>query len=282
MRRDFAVFILSHGRANQQLTVEMLEKCSYSGRLYIIVDDEDAQKDIYKAIYGEKVIVFSKKEIESTFDTMTNQKEYRSVVYARNVCYEIANKLDAKYVLMCDDDISSLLFRVFNGEKLKGYKIKDIDKLFESMIEYISSANLAALGFSQEGAYVGGASSKKYREGCNRLVSQMFLIDMTKKVPFRGIFNEDFNYSIDVGVAGEVALSTMLVSIKSPKRMTNEGGLHDLYVDNGVYVREFYSKIAHPGTVRIEVKGHDLTFRTNRDSDVPKIISSSYRKEVTA
>lgn len=76
MRDDFAVFILTHGRARRQMTLATLQKCGYTGRLYLIIDDEDEQADEYVKLYGEKVIQFSKKKIENFFDTMTNKKEY--------------------------------------------------------------------------------------------------------------------------------------------------------------------------------------------------------------
>ena len=43
MRDDFAVFILSHKRADRVLTVESLKKCGYTGKYYIICDNEDPQ-----------------------------------------------------------------------------------------------------------------------------------------------------------------------------------------------------------------------------------------------
>ena len=42
MRNDFVVFILSHGRANSLVTVDSLNRCGYTGKWYIILDDEDS------------------------------------------------------------------------------------------------------------------------------------------------------------------------------------------------------------------------------------------------
>lgn len=38
---DFAVFILSHGRAETVKTVTMLEEGNYTGEWFIVIDDED-------------------------------------------------------------------------------------------------------------------------------------------------------------------------------------------------------------------------------------------------
>ena len=45
MRNDFAVFILSHGRANNLITLKTLDKIGYTGKTYIIIDNEDEQEE---------------------------------------------------------------------------------------------------------------------------------------------------------------------------------------------------------------------------------------------
>lgn len=42
--KSFAVFILSHGRANNIITIQALKKSNYTGKIYIIIDDEDEQE----------------------------------------------------------------------------------------------------------------------------------------------------------------------------------------------------------------------------------------------
>ena len=63
MRDDFAVFILSHGRSYNVLTVNTLIKYGYTGKWYIIIDNEDDQADAYFCKYGkEHVIMFDKEK----------------------------------------------------------------------------------------------------------------------------------------------------------------------------------------------------------------------------
>ncbi len=47
MRNDFAVLILSHGRADRVYTIPTLRKGGYTGKIYIVVDNEDEQQDEY-------------------------------------------------------------------------------------------------------------------------------------------------------------------------------------------------------------------------------------------
>ena len=282
MRNDFAVFILTHGRAEKQITLETLFRCGYSGKTYLIIDDEDSQKEAYHEKYGDMVIEFSKREIELYFDTMVNWKEYRSVVYARNAAYFIAKRLGIRYFMTCDDDIGNLTYRVVNENKLKGFNVRNLDRLLIGMVEYMETAGIAVFGFSQSGAYIGGANGSKYKKGCQRMLSQAMIFDAENRVNIRGIFNEDFNFSADAGICGQVALATMLVSIQSPERMSNTGGLFDLYRDNNTYVRDFFSKMANPQACTLVQDGYDIKLHVVGKSFAPEIVSGRYQKERVA
>lgn len=279
-RNDFAVFILTHGRADKQITLQTLYTIGYSGKIYLVVDDEDSQLEEYREKYGELVVVFSKREAEKEFDTMTNRKEYRSVVFARNAAFGIAKQLGIKWFMTCDDDISNLSYRVPKENKLKGINVRDADRLFMDMVEFAEGNGISVFGFSQAGAYVGGLNSKKYRDGCQRNISQMMMYNAEDRVTIRGLFNEDLHLSIDSGLNGQIALATMLVCITSPERMTNKGGLHDLYKENNTYVRDFYSKMAHPSVVNFVEKDNEWHIRINHSAFAPMIVSSRYRKAV--
>ena len=40
-KNNFAIFILTHGRPEKQLTLETLRKQGYTGKIYLLVDDID-------------------------------------------------------------------------------------------------------------------------------------------------------------------------------------------------------------------------------------------------
>ena len=106
MRSDFAVFILTHGRAENIVTLKALKRGGYTGKIYFIIDNEDDQQDIYRKKFGDKVIVFNKQEVYDRTDTMDNFNEHRAIVYARNESFKIAKKLGIAYFLMLDDDFT--------------------------------------------------------------------------------------------------------------------------------------------------------------------------------
>lgn len=105
MRDDFAVFILTHGRADNVITLRSLKEANYTGKYYLVVDNQDSDVDKYISKYGkDKVIVFDKKDVASRTDTGDNFGEMSAVIFARNACFEIAKELELKYFLELDDD----------------------------------------------------------------------------------------------------------------------------------------------------------------------------------
>ena len=106
MRDDFAVFILSHGRADKVVTVDALKTCGYTGVWYILVDDEDDQYDLYCKNYGkDRIIKFSKAEMDGKFDIMDNFDAGRQVpTFARNALPQIAKDMGYTYFLELEDD----------------------------------------------------------------------------------------------------------------------------------------------------------------------------------
>lgn len=277
MRDDLAVFILTHGRANSQKTLQTLKKCGYTGKTYLIIDDEDEQQDEYCSLYKDAVIKFSKKEIEYTFDTMTSIKEYRSVVYARNAAYSIAKVMGIKWVFVCDDDISGFSYRVIKSGKLGSFDIKNFDDLLLLMCEIADKGNICIFSFSQAGLYIGGAN-ETYLKGSHRNISQAMLLNTDNPIKFRGLFSEDLHASLDAGIQGKTAIATTMVQIHSPTRGTNKGGLFDLYKDGGTYVRTFFTILAYPNVAKITIKNGEFKPTFNHSAFVPLILSERWKK----
>ena len=112
-RTDFAVFILTHGRANNVDTVKTLKKQGYTGRIVLMVDDEDKQTDTYKQNFGSQVFVFPKKAAIAITDSGDNFTQRNSVVYARNYNFVVAKELGIKYFLQLDDDYTQFRYTFF-------------------------------------------------------------------------------------------------------------------------------------------------------------------------
>ena len=138
MRDSFAVFILTHGIADNVVTMKTLKKGGYTGRWYMIIDNEDEQKDDYIANFGaDHVIIFDKQAAYGRADTMDIFNDHRAIIYARNESWRIAKELGLTYFLMLDDDYKSIDYRYADGDALRYKAVKDFDRIFEDMLDFL-------------------------------------------------------------------------------------------------------------------------------------------------
>lgn len=136
--KSFVVFILSHGRASNIKTLKTLKRAGYTGRVIIVIDNEDSMENDYKRIYGKSnVYMFDKLDISKRYDTMDNFDERRTIFYARNACFEIAEKLGYEYFLELDDDYTQVAFKIIRDGKFKSIQVNNADKLFDYMLDFL-------------------------------------------------------------------------------------------------------------------------------------------------
>jgi hypothetical protein len=75
----FCIFILTHGRPDNVITLKTLERCGYTGRIYLVIDNEDKTADRYRANFGaDKVVMFDKKAEADRCDEGNNFDERRT------------------------------------------------------------------------------------------------------------------------------------------------------------------------------------------------------------
>lgn len=272
---DFCAFILSHGRAANVITHTLLRRCGYTGRIIIVIDNEDSMCDEYKARYGDDVVVFNKPFISNTFDTMDNFENRKSIVFARNACFNIAKELGYKYFVELDDDYYYFGIRQPNE---RACFIKDLDRIFTLVVEYLKSTNITSIAFAQGGDHIGGFDGNVL---VKRKAMNSFFCCVDKPFDFVGRINEDVNTYVSLGKTGHIFLTIMSLQLDQNDTQKNAGGMTDIYIDNGTYVKSFYSVIANPSCVCVKsmgVSSKRLHHSINWDDAVPCIVSEDYRK----
>lgn len=285
LRKDFCVFILSHGRADNVATLKILQRFNYSGPWFIVIDDLDEQQVEYKRIFGdEHVIVFDKRKAALITDAVDNFHDLRSVVYARNELWNIARRLGFRYYLMLDDDYKTLDWRFLknHGKTLGEQAVQNLDLAFEAILEFLDSGpDYVAL--AQGGDFLGGATNEKVvQRKLPRKIMNTFFCDTQKEFRFLGIFNDDVNAYVDGGMRGKVFFTLIDLAITQAPTQQNDGGLTDIYLDYGTYVKSFYSIIIQPSAIKINMMG-DKFRRVHHmvkwNNCVPKILSDRWKKK---
>ena len=283
----FAVFILSHGRADNVVTYNTLKRQNYTGKIYIVVDDEDTSIDEYKNRYRDEVIVFNKQLAIDMTDSADVLKKRNSVVYARNYAYKIAENLGLQYFLVLDDDYSTFV-NVFDNSRnyiTKRTAIKCLDNYFCSMIRFLENANIDCVAMSQGGDYIGGENSTISRLHANGKMSRKamnaFFLRVDSPLTFSGRINEDVNMYINEGARGKIIFTYPRMRLEQIQTQSNKGGLTDIYLDVGTYVKSFYSIIYQPSCVRLMMMGaknRRIHHKVIWKNAVPMIIGEQYKK----
>lgn len=281
MRNDFAVFILSHGRAENVLTWATLDKCGYTGRRYIIIDDEDDQEPIYREKYGDSVIRFCKAEAAKTCDTMDCSKERNIVLFARNECHRIAAELGLTYFLVLDDDYTAFMLRYKEGGTLEHTPITDMNGLCEAMVEFLETSGAVTVALAQGGDFIGGADNKRLEQGLLRKAMNSFFCKTDRPFKFLGRINEDTNAYVLFGSQGKLFFTVTRAMLTQVQTQKQSGGLTDTYLDHGTYVKSFYSVICMPSAVVVNVMGANhkrMHHRVKWANCVPEILSERWKK----
>lgn len=281
---DFVALILTNRRPDKVKTYNTLRKCGYTGEIRLVVDDEDPTIDAYVEKFGKEVVVFSKKEVASTFDVQDNQKELRGVVYARNASFELAKKEGFKYFIQLDDDYTFFSWRFDSTCRYNasGPSVRSLDLVFYHLVNYLEQTQIASIALAQGGDYIGGASSK-YAQSVKltRKCMNSFICSVERPFKFLGRINEDVNIYVNGGRTGLLMFTTNQVSLAQMTTQANSGGLTEIYLDAGTYVKSFYTVMLQPSSVKVRLMGeserrlhHSIDWRRT----VPKIVSAQHKK----
>lgn len=287
--RSFAAFILTHGRADKVKTYQTLRKHGYTGRIVLVVDDEDDQLGQYEANYPGEVVVFSKQEAALLFDEGDNFNDRRAVVYARNALWGIAESLGVTHFVELDDDYSNFYYRIDeNGEY--GNWWARCDWLFASLCDYLDKTPFATVALSQGGDHIGGGAGVKSNRALRKAMNA-FICRTDRPFKFPGRINEDTTAYTSLQRAGVPFLTVVAAQVNQGSTQANDGGLTDIYKAMGTYIKSFYSVMYCPSAVRVgalkdagakggtKTEGHArLHHKISWEAVAPKIIREAHRK----
>jgi hypothetical protein len=278
---DFVVFILSHGRANNVYTLKTLRDYGYTGKVVIVIDNEDKTAGDYYERF-EDIEIFNKKEIAKTFDEYDNFGDRRAIIYARNVCFKIAKKLGYRYFIQMDDDYTYFEYRIYNEQRQKPQKIKNLDSVLLALLDFYKSTPFATISMAQGGDFIGGKHNNMAKKPTiYRKCMNSFICSVDRPFQFVGRINEDVNTYTKKQSIGLLMGTIPMIALGQKTTQKNKGGMSDLYLDSGTYVKSFYSVIGMPSSVHIQPMGDKhmrLHHAINWNCTVPKIISPEIKK----
>lgn len=279
--RDFCVFILSHGRPHNVITYDTLIKLGYTGPIRIIVANDEEAIEQYKGIFGNKLIIFDKSAIAKTIDAGDTSNDRRTVIYARNACHQIAKDLGFTYYLQLDDDYPTFVLKFDENLVYKEQEITSLDPIFDAMLEFYKKTNCLSIALAQNGDFLGGKNSGFAKNLTpKRKAMNTFFCSTDRPFSFVGRINEDTNTYTSLSAKGHIFLTVPNIAIHQAKTQSQSGGMTEVYLDKGTYIKSFYSVMYHPSGVKISTMGQTyrrIHHKVNWNHTAPKILKSSYR-----
>lgn len=282
-KNELVVFILSHGRAGNLVTLNMIRSHGYTGDYKIVLDNEDESIHEYEKKFGkDNIVVFDKLAISKTFDTADNFDNRKTIVYARNACFGLARKLGYKYFMELDDDYNEMSFRYAEGGKLVQKRITDMDEVLRYMVDFLDSGSLDTIAMAQGGDFIGGVDGGNFRKGLLRKAMNTFIFRTDSKMRFIGRINEDVNLYTHLGSLGAKIFTITDIMINQAQTQKNAGGMTDVYLDNGTYLKSFYTVMFQPSSVWVSQMGsaHSrLHHHVSWNNTVPKVINQDWKRD---
>lgn len=282
MTDKYVVFILCYKRPDIVYTLNTLMERGYTGDYKLVLGDDDPTINEYKHRYGEENIVIFSKNDYNWVDMQDNFGRKNCVVYARNAVFDIAESLGYRYFVVLDDDYVNFRFRWADNNSLKSHNATDVDTIFDISFNLLnSSPQLKCVGIAQGGDYIGGCSSSMIQGKTIRKIMNTWFCDTQKRFYFTGTINEDTTMYTTLGNRGDLFLTINNVNIEQLPTQQTKGGLVDVYLDLGTYVKSFYSVMSCPSAVKVSVMGDGhlrLHHKVYWNNCAPKLISDIYKK----
>lgn len=285
--KDFAVFILTHGRPDNLITLETLKKCGYTGNLYLIIDNEDKRANEYFERFGrEMVIQFDKKKYADDCDECNNFDERRTITMSRNACFDIAKKVKVTYFMQLDDDYVKFDYRTNKNNNYPNdhFKINStFDYIITLLLDFYKSTNTLSIAIAQGGDFIGGSESDMaLKMPLKRKCMNSFICSTERPFKFVGAMNEDVNTYTTLGSRGNLFFTIPFISLTQKETQSQEGGISDMYLKYGTFCKSFTTVMNMPSSVKVTMMNTShkrLHHKISWNNTVPKIISEDLKKK---
>lgn len=286
-KSDFLLMILCNGRPDNVKTVNTLNTFGYDEDWVIVCDDMDKTLDGYKERFGDRVQVFDKKKTAEMIDFADNFGGLNCAVVARNACYDIAEKLGYEYFLVFDDDYTYFDYR-FNENYdyiTSNKKIGSLYKVWQSYLRWMKcDERIYSVCFAQGGDFIGGGTGyfgkkiRTKRKGMNSWFSST-----KRRMIYNCRMNDDINTAIRYNIIGKIVITVGNTCLMQPPTQAVKGGMTDIYVESGTYVKSFYSVMISPSSVKIALMGNKykrLHHNVRWKHTAPLIVAEKYKKGI--
>lgn len=271
--KDFAVFICTHGRPYEQITLDMLRDSGYTGLAILVVDNEDNTRYLLDDYIGRRTDywTFNKQYHIKTDDSGTNTPIRNTHLYAWNACESFAKDSCIQYYAIMDDDLTSFRYRYEEDGHLKSQTItQNMDKVFDAYIDYLKATDIACLSIADARNYIGG----KAKDGRN--MNTVIFRNGKHEFKWHSEMYEEMATSITYQQRGDFIFQPTFMQYETKTMAKNvKGGMEEIYKSQSIFRRAAYTVMYHPDCVSFDA--NNTGFKLKKDNAFPKLIGSKYK-----
>jgi len=281
------MMILTHGRPDRVHTYDSLRRQGYTGRICILIDNEDKMRAEYERKFGDQVYVFDKVAESKNTDAGDNFPHRKAIVYARNASFKAAEDLGYRYFVQLDDDYTKYIYRFGPNFEFKntgqGLQIASMDNVVAALSDFYKLSGAASMSVSQDGDFIGGEGNMHIKDGwiLKRKCMNFWFCDTQKPISFMGHMNEDCTAYVLNGLRGKLFFHVALVSLTQKPTQQTAGGMTEVYLESGTYVKTFYTVMAAPSCTKINTVcpfSGRIHHSIKWNNACPKIIDEKWRR----
>lgn len=167
-----------------------------------------------------------------------------------------------------------------------------MDGVFEAMLSYHITIPTASVALSQSGDHIGGSgllTEDGYKGGqgnpkLRRKCMNSFICSTDRQFKFFGRINEDVNTYLTLSRRGVLFFTATQIRLNQLQTQSNAGGMSELYLDSGTYLKTFYSVMYAPSCVKVGQMGdprsphYRIHHKINWHHTAPKILREEWRR----
>ncbi len=282
MRTDYIIFIITHDRPYNQLTLNLLKELGYTGKYMLVIDDTDNVKAYVDNYGSDKVVVFSKEYYFSIADTGLSKSErvLKFPQYARMAIEDIAKELGYQFFMVFDDDLTNIRIRYDKNGVLKSQSTKGIiNEVFSKCIDFIDTANIACASFGWGNSYRSGVKALYDYTSRNRMCAETFIRNGKFDVDWRPLMIHDLLTSISCNMQGQVWMQLLNIQIDiKVSEGKCDGGSAEVYRSFNKFRRVCFPLMMYPSCNKPRWYKDKWITTFNPESGCNKIIGSRYKK----
>lgn len=244
----FPVYVLSKGRYDNPITTKHLDWMGVDYKVIV----EKQEYDLYKETFPKSKLLILPQKYINDLDKVHIFDDYEKTIHssscARNFAIEHSKAQGNTHHWCLDDNINGFL--KFNNNE--AYKIKS-PIYFRWMEDFILQFKNVVMAMPEYDMFV--VSKLKYKPlQFNSRIMSCQLINNDIPLRFRGLYNEDVDFSIRVLKMGLCTASFYMFTQRKMGTQSVKGGNTDKVYKKGTYNKTKLLAIEHPDVVKMVVR----------------------------